>query len=40
MINIERDELYGGYWVLDADGVRYFDQSVTLGRIYAEFVGE
>lgn len=40
MINIERDEQYGGYWVSGADGVRYFDQLVSLGRIYDEFVGE
>lgn len=40
MITIERDEQYGGYWVSGVDGVRYFGLSVSLGRVYDEFVGE
>lgn len=40
MINIERDEQYGGYWVLSQDDVWYFDQMVTLRDIYDWFVGE
>lgn len=38
MINIERDEQYGGYWVSDDDWVCYFDQLVTLDHIYDEFI--
>lgn len=40
MINIERDEQYGGYWVSNHEDVWYFDQTVSLGQIYNMFAGE
>ena len=40
MINIERDDQYGGYWVSGRGDVWYFDQTVTLRDVYDWFVGE
>jgi hypothetical protein len=40
MISIEQDDQYGGYWVSTESDVWYFDQSVSLKRIYDWFVGE